>query len=107
MMNQSKFRVLCAQSLVRRGDEWSQRTLTAIASRVSLKRLRDALHGSTRLAVKLEVADTLRAEIRRREWEESARRALGVRAGLTAVRDSLAEAEAADTLDSELYLRLK
>ena len=85
----------------------SQRTLSAMAGRVSLKRLRDALHASTRLAVKLEVADALRAEIRRREWEESARRALGVRAGHTAVRDSLAEAAAADTLDCELYQRLK
>lgn len=59
------------------------------------------------MAVTLEAADALRAEIRRREWEESARRALGVRAGIFAVRDALAEAVIADAVDCELYDRLK
>lgn len=97
---------MAAQSLVRRAGDWTQRTQTAMASRASLKRLRDLLAAGARVAVTLETAGTLRAEVRRREWEETARRALGVRAGLHAVRDALAEADAAGAAGSEFHRRL-
>ena len=84
-----------------------QRCAAAIASRAPLKRLRDILHNSTRLAVTLEEAEALRSEIRRREWEEVARRAMGPRAAINAVPEVLAEAEAADATDTELYHKLK
>ena len=51
-------------------------------------------------------AESLKAVIRRREWEEGAKRALGPRSGASAVPDALAAAEAAGTVGTPLHARL-
>ena len=51
-------------------------------------------------------AESLKAVIRRREWEDAARRALGLRSGASAVPDALASAEAAGTVGTPLHAKL-
>lgn len=47
-----------------------------------LKAMRELLHAGERLGVEVGATEGLRARIRRREWEESARRALGSKTSL-------------------------
>jgi hypothetical protein len=51
----------------------------------ALKALRELLHAGERLGVDEEATESLRACIRRREWEESARRALGGKASMSSL----------------------
>ena len=57
--------------------------------------------------VRLREADALRAIIRRREWEEGARRAFGPRAAASAVSDALAAAEEAGAVGTPLHTQLQ
>jgi hypothetical protein len=59
------------------------------------------------MQVRLEEADALRAVIRRREWEEGARRALGPRAAASAVSDALEAAEDAGAIGTPLHVQLQ
>ncbi len=61
--------------LLARAREWRERALALAAQRVPLKRLRELLHAGLRLGAALPQVDELRSEIRRREWEEAARKA--------------------------------
>lgn len=47
-----------------------------------LKSLRELLHAGERLGVETPATEALRARIRQRQWEESARRALGGKTSL-------------------------
>lgn len=57
--------------------------------------------------MRLVEAESLKAVIRRREWEESARRALGPRAAASAVSDALDAAEDAGVVGSPLHAQLQ
>lgn len=50
-----------------------------------LKSLRELLHAGERLGAEMPAIEALRARIRRREWEESARRALAGKSSLTSL----------------------
>jgi hypothetical protein len=47
--------------------------------------MRELLHAGERLGVEVEATEGLRARIRRREWEESARRALGGKTSMSSL----------------------
>ena len=59
------------------------------------------------LQVRLGEAEGLKAVIRRREWEETARRALGPRAAASAVADALDAAEEVGIVDRPLLAKLR
>ena len=53
---------------------WLARARGVRAVRTPLKKMREVLHSGQRLGTTLAEVDELRGEIRRREWEENARR---------------------------------
>lgn len=51
--------------------------------------------------------ETLRADIRKREWEDNARKALGAKASLTGLQEVLAEAANMAAQDSQMLPALR
>ena len=60
--------------LLGKAQEWLAWAATAAKSRAPLKRMREVLHAGLRLGVEVPQVDELRLEIRRREWEELAKK---------------------------------
>lgn len=60
--------------LVAEAAAWQNRARSASAPRGTLKKMREALHAGLRLGTELPQVEELRGEIRRREWEEHARK---------------------------------
>jgi hypothetical protein len=58
-----------------------------------LKQMRDLLHAGERMGVEMEAVEALRGDIRRREWEENARKAVSTKASLSFITETLEEAE--------------
>lgn len=75
--------LLHLQAVLEKAGIWKAQMETLLSNRATLKRMRECLTAGTRLAVKLPEVEGLRLEIRRREWEESARRSLGPHRQLT------------------------
>lgn len=55
---------------------WLNRARGLTQVRTPLKKMRDTLHAGLRLGTTLPEVEQLRIDIRRREWEESAKRVL-------------------------------
>ena len=53
---------------------WLNRARGIRQARTPLKKMREVLHSGQRLGTNLAEVEDLRADIRRREWEESAKR---------------------------------
>lgn len=64
-----------SRRLLGKALEWQERARALTAQRAPLKRLRELLHAGLRLGAALPQVEELRREIRRREWEEAARKA--------------------------------
>lgn len=60
--------------LMAKGQEWLAWANSAAKQRAPLKRMREVLHAGLRLGVEVPQVDELRLEIRRREWEEQAKK---------------------------------
>ena len=54
--------------------DWLAWAASAAKQRAPLKRMREVLHAGLRLGVEVPQVDELRLEIRRREWEELAKK---------------------------------
>lgn len=61
--------------LLGKAREWLAWSAGAAKQRAPLKRMREVLHAGLRLGVEVPQVDELRLEIRRREWEELAKKA--------------------------------
>ncbi|KAK2080462.1 hypothetical protein QBZ16_000315 [Prototheca wickerhamii] len=92
----------------RRGEAWRAGMQALLAAPgTPLKRLRDALHAGLRLPVEMPEVLELRGAIRRREWEEQARRAVGGRGALHALREALVAADELGAADDELAVKIR
>ncbi len=60
--------------LLAKAQDWLAWAGSAAKSRAPLKRMREVLHAGLRLGVEVPQVDELRLEIRRREWEEQAKK---------------------------------
>uniref|UniRef100_A0A1D2AF40 Uncharacterized protein n=2 Tax=Auxenochlorella protothecoides TaxID=3075 RepID=A0A1D2AF40_AUXPR len=95
------------ESLIAKGLAWQSSMHALVAARAPLKRMRDALHAGLRLPVELPEVEELRGIIRRREWEDAARRALNNRNSLHALHEVDGQAEDVGAGDCELAVRLR
>ncbi|KXZ47406.1 hypothetical protein GPECTOR_35g844 [Gonium pectorale] len=99
--------------LLDKATEWLRRAAEARTAQPppSLKNLRQLLHSGERMAVVMPEAEALRAAIRRREWEEGARRmlsgAVAAKTSLNALSEALGEAAAMGAEGGEVYEALK
>lgn len=69
--------VSCCTALCRllaKARDWLAWAASAAKQRAPLKRMREVLHAGLRLGVEVPQVDELRLEIRRREWEELAKK---------------------------------
>ncbi|CAL8461880.1 g1411 [Coccomyxa elongata] len=80
--------------LLVKARDWLAWAASAAKQRAPLKRMREVLHAGLRLGVEVPQVDELRLEIRRREWEELAKKALSAKQSLAALQELLAEAAA-------------
>ena len=61
-------------ALIERAAEWQARAAALAAQKAPLKKMREVLHLGLRMPVEVPQVESLRAEIRRREWEDSAKK---------------------------------
>jgi hypothetical protein len=66
-----------------KGQEWLAWANAAARQRAPLKKLREVLHAGLRLGMEVPQVDELRLEIRRREWEEQAKKVIAAYLHLT------------------------
>lgn len=62
------------QALVDKAAEWQAKAAALAAQKAPLKKMREVLHLGLRMPVEVPQVEALRAEIRRREWEDSAKK---------------------------------
>jgi hypothetical protein len=80
--------------LVEKAEGWLARASAASSKgSMPLKQMRDLLHAGERMGVEMEAVEALRGDIRRREWEENARKAVSTKASLSFITETLEEAE--------------
>lgn len=60
--------------IISKATDWQRQAAALARQRAPLKRMRDLLHVGIRLACKVPEVETLRREIRRREWEDAVRK---------------------------------
>ena len=68
----SRCTALCR--LLAKARDWLAWAASVARQRAPLKRMREVLHSGLRLGVEVPQVDELRLEIRRREWEELAKK---------------------------------
>lgn len=61
-------------ALIQKADEWKAKAAALAAQKAPLKKMREVLHMGLRMPVEVPQVEALRAEIRRREWEDTARK---------------------------------
>ena len=61
-------------ALIQKAEEWKAKAAALAAQKAPLKRMREVLHLGLRMPVEVPQVESLRAEIRRREWEETAKK---------------------------------
>ena len=61
-------------ALIERAAEWQAKAAALAAQKAPLKKMREVLHLGLRMPVEVPQVESLRAEIRRREWEDSAKK---------------------------------
>ena len=65
-------------ALIQKADEWKAKAAALAAQKAPLKKMREVLHMGLRMPVEVPQVEALRAEIRRREWEDTARKVSSV-----------------------------
>lgn len=60
--------------LIQKADEWKAKSEALAAQKAPLKKMREVLHMGLRMPVEVPQVEALRAEIRRREWEDTAKK---------------------------------
>jgi hypothetical protein len=94
------------RALIDNADSWLREKDSLLKSKAHLKRLRDLLHIGLRLPVAVPDVEELRVSIRKREWEENARKALTSKHTLQGVKEILASASEMGAEDSQLAVNL-
>ena len=61
-------------ALLQKAEEWKAKAAALTAQKAPLKKMRDVLHMGLRMPVEVPQVEALRAEIRRREWEDTAKK---------------------------------
>lgn len=61
-------------ALIERAAEWQAKAAALAAQKAPLKKMREVLHLGLRMPVEVPQVESLRAEIRRREWEDAAKK---------------------------------
>jgi len=61
-------------ALIQKAEEWKAKAAALAAQKAPLKKMREVLHLGLRMPVEVPQVESLRAEIRRREWEETAKK---------------------------------
>ena len=65
-------------ALIQKADEWKAKAAVLAAQKAPLKKMREVLHMGLRMPVEVPQVEALRAEIRRREWEDTAKKVSSV-----------------------------
>ncbi|KAK9819859.1 hypothetical protein WJX72_003401 [[Myrmecia] bisecta] len=94
-------------ALMQKASDWLGRASALAQQRAPLKKMREVLHAGLRLAVEIPAVESLRLEIRRREWEETAKKALSGRFTLTALLETLEDAPAYGAAQTDLARNLQ
>ncbi len=63
-----------ARRLLGKAQEWVAWARSAASQRAPLKKLRELAHAGLRLGCEVPQVEAVRADIRRREWEEQAKK---------------------------------
>ena len=74
--------------LVAEAKGWLNKARNVTQSRTALKKMREVLHSGLRLGSELPQVEELRQEIRRREWEDHARKVRIIHISIHAVRQT-------------------
>lgn len=61
-------------ALIQKAEEWKAKSAALTAQKAPLKKMREVLHMGLRMPVDVPQVEALRAEIRRREWEDTAKK---------------------------------
>ena len=61
-------------ALIQKAEEWKAKSAALAAQKAPLKKMREVLHMGLRMPVEVPQVEALRAEIRRREWEDTAKK---------------------------------
>lgn len=61
-------------ALLQKAEEWKAKAAALAAQKAPLKKMREVLHMGLRMPVEVPQVEALRAEIRRREWEDTAKK---------------------------------
>lgn len=94
-------------ALVQKAEEWKAKAAALAAQKAPLKKMREVLHLGLRMPVEVPQVESLRAEIRRREWEETAKKAVTGRTTLSSLLEMLADAVAMGAGKSDLMDKLQ
>jgi hypothetical protein len=95
-------RVMCNKA-----EAWLGHMQNLVRTRAPLKKLRDQLHAGLRLPVEVPEVEELRQDIRRREWEESARKVANSKGTLHALMEVLSTAGDMGAENSALAVNLQ
>lgn len=90
-----------------KAENWLRHMQNLVRSRAPLKKLRDQLHSGVRLPVEVPEVEELRQDIRRREWEESARKVANSKGTLHALMEVLSTAADMGAENSTLAITLQ
>jgi len=90
-----------------KAEAWLRHMQSLVRTRAPLKKLRDQLHSGVRLPVEVPEVEELRQDIRRREWEESARKVATSKGTLHALMEVLSTAADMGAEDSNLAITLQ
>ena len=61
-------------ALIQKAADWKARAAALASQKAPLKKMREVLHLGLRMPVEVPQVESLRVEIRRREWEEGAKK---------------------------------
>lgn len=65
-------------ALINKAEEWKAKSAALAAQGAPLKKMREVLHMGLRMPVEVPQLEALRAEIRRREWEDTAKKVCSI-----------------------------
>ena len=90
-----------------RAEAWLRTMHNLVRNRAPMKKMRDHLHAGLRLPVDVPEVEELRLDIRRREWEETAKRAASSKGTLHALMEVLSTAHDMGAENSTLAMNLQ
>ena len=61
-------------ALIQKAEEWKAKSAALAAQKAPLKKMREVLHLGLRMPVEVPQVEALRVEIRRREWQDTAKK---------------------------------